>query len=42
MSNAKATPSVSKVPFVKSIVQQLDALSTRRQEWEATDYKKAN
>jgi hypothetical protein len=42
MSNAKATPSVSQVPFVKSIVQQLDVLSTRRQEWEATDYKKAN
>jgi hypothetical protein len=28
--------------FAASIVQQLDVLSTRRQQWEATDYKKAN
>ena len=26
----------------KSIVQQLDALSTKRQAWEVTDFKKAN
>ena len=42
MSNAKATPSVSQVPFVKSIVQQLDDLCARREQWETTDYKKAN
>lgn len=28
--------------FAAAIVQQLDDLSVRRQEWEATDYKKAN
>jgi hypothetical protein len=28
--------------FVNSIVQQLDALSKTRENWEATDYKKAN
>ena len=28
--------------FAASIVQQLDVLSVRRKEWEATDYKKAN
>ncbi|WP_350296963.1 hypothetical protein [Limnohabitans sp. Rim8] len=28
--------------FASSIVQQLDVLSVRRKEWEATDYKKAN
>jgi hypothetical protein len=42
MSNAKATTSVSQVSFVKSIVQKLDDLSARREQWEATDYKKAN
>ena len=28
--------------FAVSIVQQLDVLSVRREQWEATDYKKAN
>ena len=28
--------------FAGSIVQQLDVLSVRREQWEATDYKKAN
>lgn len=28
--------------FVSSIVQQLDALSVKRDQWERTDYKKAN
>ncbi len=28
--------------FAVSIVQQLDVLSARREQWEATDYKKAN
>lgn len=33
---------VVKKPFGKSMIQQLNDLSLRRQEWEATDYKKAN
>lgn len=42
MSNATTTPSATNIAFAASIVQQLDVLSTRRQQWEATDYKKAN
>jgi hypothetical protein len=37
-----ATPSATASTFAASIVQQLDVLSTRRKQWEATDYKKAN
>ena len=36
----KAAP--AKAPFTTAILQQLDALSARRKEWEATDYAKAN
>lgn len=42
MSNATKTLSVANMAFANSIVQQLDVLSVRRKEWEATDYKKAN
>ena len=42
MSNATKTLSVANMAFANSIVQQLDVLSARRKEWEATDYKKAN
>jgi hypothetical protein len=39
--NNTAAATVNAV-FVNTIVQQLDVLSARRKEWEATDYKKAN
>lgn len=42
MSNAAQTLSATNLAFANSIVQQLDVLSVRRKEWEATDYKKAN
>ncbi|MCE2781832.1 hypothetical protein [Limnohabitans sp.] len=42
MSNATKTLSAVNMAFANSIVQQLDVLSVRRKEWEATDYKKAN
>lgn len=42
MSNATKTLSAANMAFANSIVQQLDVLSARRKEWEATDYKKAN
>lgn len=42
MSNAAKNLSATNLAFANSIVQQLDVLSVRRKEWEATDYKKAN
>jgi len=42
MSNKVNTLSAANLAFAKTIVQQLDVLSVRRKEWEATDYKKAN
>jgi hypothetical protein len=42
MSNTTKTLSAANLAFANSIVQQLDVLSVRRKEWEATDYKKAN
>lgn len=42
MSNTVKTFSANNLAFAKTIVQQLDVLSVRRKEWEATDYKKAN
>jgi IS1 family transposase len=37
-----ATSKVVNKAFGKSMLQQLDELTARRQEWESTDYKKAN
>lgn len=42
MSKKAKTLTSTNVAFAGSIVQQLDVLSARRKEWEATDYKKAN
>jgi hypothetical protein len=42
MSKTVKTLSVANMAFANTIVQQLDVLSVRRKEWEATDYKKAN
>ena len=42
MSNTKKTLTDSNVTFANSIVQQLDVLSARRDQWEKTAYKKAN
>ena len=42
MSNTVKTFSADNLAFANTIVQQLDVLSVRRKEWEATDYKKAN
>lgn len=42
MSKTAKTLAPSNVAFAKSIVQQLDVLSDRRDAWEKTDYKKAN
>ena len=39
---AAFTPSTDNLTFANGIVQSLDALSVRRQQWETTDYKKAN
>ena len=43
-ASAQAAPQVTTVlsAHSNSIVQQLDALSTKRQAWEVTDFKKAN
>ncbi len=38
----KAAAAAQAEAFAGSIVQQLDVLSARREQWEATDYKKAN
>jgi hypothetical protein len=42
MSKTVKTLSAANMAFANTIVQQLDVLSVRRKEWEATDYKKAN
>ena len=42
MSKTAKTLSAANLTFAESIVQQLDDLSVRRDEWEKTDYKKAN
>lgn len=42
MSKKVKTLSAANLAFANSIVQQLDVLSARRVQWEATDYKKAN
>ena len=42
MSKKVKTLSAANMAFANTIVQQLDVLSVRRKEWEATDYKKAN
>ena len=42
MSKKVKTLTAANLVFVDSIVQQLDVLSARREQWEATDYKKAN
>ncbi len=42
MSKTAKTLSAANMAFANTIVQQLDVLSVRRKEWEATDYKKAN
>jgi hypothetical protein len=42
MSKTAKTLSAANVAFANSIVQQLDDLSVRREQWEKTDYKKAN
>lgn len=42
MSKKAKTLSAANLAFANTIVQQLDVLSVRRKEWEATDYKKAN
>lgn len=42
MSNAAKNLSAANLAFANSIVQQLDVLSARRDQWEKTDYKKAN
>jgi len=41
-TKAVFTPSNDNLAFANGIVQSLDALSVRRQQWESTDYKKAN
>jgi hypothetical protein len=42
MSKKVKTLTAANLVFVNAIVQQLDVLSARRVQWEATDYKKAN
>ncbi len=42
MSKKVKTLTAANLVFVNAIVQQLDVLSARREQWEATDYKKAN
>lgn len=42
MSKKAKTLTAANLAFANSIVQQLDVLSARREQWEATDYKKAN
>ena len=41
-ANSVFTPSAADVAFTNNTVQSLDGLLARRQQWEATDYKKAN
>jgi hypothetical protein len=42
MTNTSKTDTSANLAFASTIVQQLDVLSVRRKEWEATEYKKAN
>ncbi len=42
MSKAVKTLSADNLAFANTIVQQLDVLSARRDQWEKSDYKKAN
>jgi len=42
MSKKELNLSAANLAFANTIVQQLDDLSARRKQWEATDYKKAN
>ena len=42
VKNAVFTPSAADVAFTNNTVQSLDGLLARRQQWEATDYKKTN
>ena len=42
VKNAVFTPSSTDTAFANTSVQTLDGLVTRRKQWEATDYKKAN
>ena len=42
VKNAVFIPSSADTAFANSSVQTLDGLVTRRKQWEATDYKKAN
>jgi hypothetical protein len=42
VKNAVFIPSAADTAFANSSVQTLDGLVTRRKQWEATDYKKAN
>lgn len=41
-ANAVFTPSINNIAFSNATVQSLDALVSRRKNWEAIDYKKAN
>lgn len=41
-ANSVSTPSAADIAFTNATVQSLDGLLARRQQWEATDYKKAN
>jgi hypothetical protein len=42
LNNTVFTPSAADTAFANNSVQTLDGLVTRRKQWEATDYKKAN
>lgn len=42
LGQAVKVPTFDTITFVESAVSSLDALVSRRKEWEATDYKKAN
>jgi hypothetical protein len=42
MSKKAKTLTAANAAFANTIVQQLDVLSARRDQWEKTDYKKAN
>ena len=42
VKNAVFTPSAADTAFANTSVQTLDGLVTRRKQWEAADYKKAN
>jgi hypothetical protein len=42
MSKKVKTPTAANLQFATTTVQQLDALSTKRKQWEQSDFKKAN